>query len=514
MKLVIHTVSGEVETRTETLDGTEYLIVPAVAIVEGVLNGELAPAEEISKYVDAWNGIPLPVDHPRDTQGNPITANSPDVIEDQVVGRFYNAYFENDRLKGELWIDKEKAESIGGDSKTAVEKLQKNEPLELSTAYFRDVEKKPGTWNGKKYSGIQRNLRPDHLALLPNKTGACSWEDGCGAPRINCQECGGEGDCLRDNEENTQEELDHSVRQGWIRTQIARLASMVGLETNEDVGYREKRNKLSALLKEQTGKDVYVYIEDIFDEYVIYEQNSKDNTGYYQQDYTIDDEGEISLNGDPVQVERKIIYEPIQEEGDRSMAENKKQDKGTLVSALVANECVSFDKSELEGMDLKVLEKLHAHFADCKTGPNINQQGETDEGSEGGGSGNQAPPNTNSTEENNEGGGEDLSELKQFMGQVNELGGVDALKDLISNANTAKEQAQEQHKTLVDELASNENCVFEREELEPMSNHQLEKLKKQLGPVNYAGIGGPRGNEGDNEVPDAPSIVTHQDEKE
>lgn len=30
------------------------------------------------------------------------------------------------------------------------------------------------------FKRIARNLNPDHLALLPGGTGACSWEDGCG----------------------------------------------------------------------------------------------------------------------------------------------------------------------------------------------------------------------------------------------------------------------------------------------------------------------------------------------
>jgi hypothetical protein len=35
-------------------------------------------------------------------------------------------------------------------------------------------------FNGVKYEGIARNLRPDHLAILPDDKGACSLEDGCG----------------------------------------------------------------------------------------------------------------------------------------------------------------------------------------------------------------------------------------------------------------------------------------------------------------------------------------------
>ena len=41
-------------------------------------------------------------------------------------------------------------------------------------------------FNGEKFEGSQTDIKPDHLAILDaTKTGACSWEDGCGAARLN-----------------------------------------------------------------------------------------------------------------------------------------------------------------------------------------------------------------------------------------------------------------------------------------------------------------------------------------
>lgn len=177
------------------MDGREYAVVPAVALVAGVLNGELVPVEEAAKYLDAWNGRVLPVRHPR-KNGKFVSANQPDIIANQVIGQFFNAQMSGERLLGELWIDIEKAQRLGGDALTVLQRLETGQPVEVSTAYFSDLEKGSGTYNGKQYAGVQRNLRPDHIALLPDELGACSWIDGCGAPRVNCA-------CANNNKKET-----------------------------------------------------------------------------------------------------------------------------------------------------------------------------------------------------------------------------------------------------------------------------------------------------------------------
>lgn len=174
--------SNRLERRS--MDGREYAVAPVVAVVEGVLNGLLAPREEIGAYVDAWNGRPVPVRHPQ-RDGEYISANSPDVVEQVVIGQFYNAQFDTDRLKGELWIDVAKVSTLGGDALAVLERLENGQPVEVSTAYYCDVQETSGYHKGKFYEGVQRNMRPDHIALLPDEIGACSWAAGCGAPRVN-----------------------------------------------------------------------------------------------------------------------------------------------------------------------------------------------------------------------------------------------------------------------------------------------------------------------------------------
>lgn len=177
--------------RSEKLDGRDYTVAPVVILVEGVHNKEFISYEEMSMFPDMWAGRPLPIDHPMDSDGQAVTANSPGVMESSVVGFFFNAIAREDLrgVSGEIWVDVEKAGRVPG-GEEVLRKLQAGENLEVSTAYFTLFEKKPGEWQNpkgeaEKYTGIQYQIRPDHIALLPFDTGACNWEDGCGAPRTN-----------------------------------------------------------------------------------------------------------------------------------------------------------------------------------------------------------------------------------------------------------------------------------------------------------------------------------------
>ena len=168
-------------------DGREYAVAPATIIVAGVLNGELVPAEELSEFAERWNGRPVPLRHPTDAAGNYISANSPDVIENAVLGQIFNAQFAEDRVKAEMWLDVAKIEKLGGDALTALERLDAGEVIEVSTGYYAYPEDGAGSFKGQHYSAIQRKLVPDHVALLPDEVGACSVADGCGAGRYNTQ---------------------------------------------------------------------------------------------------------------------------------------------------------------------------------------------------------------------------------------------------------------------------------------------------------------------------------------
>lgn len=173
--------------REERIGRRAYLVAPVVAVVAGVLNGALLPVDEIDKLPDAWNGRPLVNDHPHSDDGY-MSANAPGVLAGAWLGQVFGAYVEDDRLKGEAWFDLEMAESVPG-GRDILHRLRRGEIVETSTAYWCRIEPTEGEYNGKPYSGIQRDIVPDHLAILPNAVGACSIKDGCGVGRINSLQC-------------------------------------------------------------------------------------------------------------------------------------------------------------------------------------------------------------------------------------------------------------------------------------------------------------------------------------
>lgn len=159
-------------------NGVEHVVVPVVMIVDGVLNGALVTHEEYGRNVQAWNDRPVTVPHPTDGAGGFISAGSPDVIARMSIGRLYNAKVEGNKLTAELWLDTAQAERVGWTELLAA--LESGALFEVSTGYFSYREDAQGEFNGKPYLHIDRDIMPDHLAILPNEIGACSVQDGCG----------------------------------------------------------------------------------------------------------------------------------------------------------------------------------------------------------------------------------------------------------------------------------------------------------------------------------------------
>lgn len=189
-RLVVEAALTVLPHRT-TLHNREYLVAPAVLIVEGVLNGAYIP--EAALVAQHWDGVPIVVGHPMDADGIPISARSPEVIEQYGIGHVYRAQLGLGQrgaqtvrsLQSELWIDMDRAEALGGDALQAMEMIENGLPLEVSTGFYSEAVPQPGLFQQTPYIETLANLRPDHLAVLPKTLGACSWADGCGVPRLN-----------------------------------------------------------------------------------------------------------------------------------------------------------------------------------------------------------------------------------------------------------------------------------------------------------------------------------------
>ncbi len=170
--------------RTELLEGRKHFVVPVVMAVEGVLNGSRGPlfysADELRLSVPHWNGRPVVVYHP-DMRFN-CAAGDPEVFTQQRVGTIFNARFDAKAraLKAEAWLDADRLAIVDWRVLNAV---RRGEMMEVSTGLHTENDEAAGSFAGKRYTGIARNYRPDHLAILPDLRGACSIDDGAGLCR-------------------------------------------------------------------------------------------------------------------------------------------------------------------------------------------------------------------------------------------------------------------------------------------------------------------------------------------
>ncbi len=182
METLVANLTGK--TRKVSRNGVEYVVAPMTLIVPGVLNGSLGPLlyppDEIARSVQTWNGLPLTLGHPQDTEGQYVSGRDPAVIDAQGIGQVFNArVVGKGNLVADAWFNVNDTQRV---EPRILPLLDKGEPFELSTGLSVDTET---VANGAKHDGvpyefITSNYRPDHLAILLDQKGACSVEDGCG----------------------------------------------------------------------------------------------------------------------------------------------------------------------------------------------------------------------------------------------------------------------------------------------------------------------------------------------
>lgn len=174
------------EVREETYEGASYLVVPVVALVQGVLHAmnsatpELVTAAEYTRpgVVGGFDGRPLFHGHPL-VNGVPVSGNDPAVREAKRIGWVFHTAVKNNKLTTEAWVDVERCAEIAPD---LLERIKAAQVIEISVGVFCETDDaETGEYEGKRYAGSWRDIVPDHLALLvEGDTGACSVEAGCG----------------------------------------------------------------------------------------------------------------------------------------------------------------------------------------------------------------------------------------------------------------------------------------------------------------------------------------------
>lgn len=462
------------DVRTEQLDGKEWLVAPAVVIVAGVLNGLLVPAAEIEISTPSWNGRSIPVHHP-----NTNTANEPMTIQNQVIGYFYAANFQTDRLHGEMWFDVAKANALGGDAAIVIENIQNGGMIEVSTAYWAYTTSQSGEFNGVPYTGITTHILPDHIAVLPGDEGACNVNDGCGVPRKNRSESMDKmtfKNCKGETFELNLLPLDEKRNCNFHLTK-----NVAG------VSHRETRQALKTAVNFVTdiAGDYWIWVEDVWDDYFVYEieANGSDAAGYWQRPYTIDANLNVTL-GTAARVQPRRIFEPVAESQPAPVMQNQS----------VFNQMKNYVQSLFQNheKERQMKDMIAAIIENGKTGLTAEQLKELPEtavtamfnGLE-----------LNEDEDDGSIGGNVPSEPSQPEGDTMPTWAADLaakfgdLATKVDGLSATQNAAAEQKKAgIIAKLVANERVTFSEDELKAFTVSQLEKLATSFIEPDYSGL--------------------------
>ena len=316
-QLYVNTSNVDYVIREVMHQGRKHIVVPVVMMVEGVHNGSMGPllhtTDELGKYPESWNGIPVVINHPIDNEGNNISANSPEIIDSEVtVGKVYHAHIVDTKLMAEAYLDENKLSEI---SPNALSAIMNGDPLEVSIGVFTDEDRVSGTWHNEEYNAVAINHRPDHLALLPEGIGACSWEDGCGI-RVNQKKKGGKNNMNDEKIVQINEEKKNHIQ--FI------------LDANMDQGYKMMIESTQRILDRMDNQNVLHYLEEMNNEYIIYSKRDRESSGkkMLKCQYELDVNGVPQLIGDSIEVKQKIEYIPVNTHMIRTKFNNNNNSKG------------------------------------------------------------------------------------------------------------------------------------------------------------------------------------------
>ena len=408
-------------------EGVKHMVIPVIMAQEGVMNRLFYPAEEFEGWANTWDGVPVPINHP-EIEGVAVSARSPRIQELNSVGYVFNSKYEDKKLKGEIYLNLEKVKKLNADY--LIQSFESGEIMEVSTGLYSNVEMVSGKYGDDEYDAIVRNIRPDHLALLPNTVGACSVEDGCGASiSVNSCQCGG----VCGGKKNSQKEI----------------------------------SKLLNLSLEKKYNDL-VYIIDIYDNSVIYEFGK--NRSVFKESYAINDDNVVILEDDAQEVIQKTSYQALNLSGGNNMTEiqneETKEEETTEEKTEEVTEEVTQEVTEeateetTEEAKEEVTEEVTEETAEVK-------ENEVEVAEE------EKPKEETETETE--------AEKKEIV--ENQLIDNEKKEYLENQSKIFDEKKQGLKKGLID------NQHFTKEEVETFSFSVLEKINNLIKPKDYSGNG-------------------------
>jgi hypothetical protein len=461
---------GAYVPRFETLEGRQHIVVPCTLLVEGVHHGSAGPVyyspEAIAETAQFWNGMSVPIYHP-EVNGEYVSANTPEVHEEWVVGRCFRARYNTQKkaLQAELWIDVARCEEK---DPQLMARLQSGDHVEVSTGLTFEIMAGSGTWNNETYEMVAGNFHPDHLAILPGTQGACSLADGCG---------------IRANQKGNTMSLTEKMKRGFARLQEKMTGFM-------EASFEARHRALQSLLDEMDvvsgpGPNKLHYLVETFDStFIMRVDTNGEPDKYFRGSYTTDNDGNPNAIGESFSEVRKQTewvaaqankscgcpqQEPAPEANTDEAPNTHVEDtnmktKEKLVQGLIDNEATQFseaDRDDLMALSEEMLDKFSPAVA------------EADEG---------APEGTEPTGNVDEAAGEDAPADTAPEANEDEMAVFieSAPESIRGKLKDAMAQADDVRVKYIDALEAHEKCAFTRAQLEAKDTEELRVLTGML----------------------------------
>lgn len=293
-----------------------YTIRDVVPIVDDIVMNSIAyPAAEIDKAYPSLNNTPAPAGHPKNADGQYVSAANATAMQQYWVGAAVtNARKEGDAVLVDITVNEAQAQAMDN-GKRLIERLDAamagnaGEPIHVSTGVLLRKTAAKGESKGKAYNAIASDMVFDHLAILLDEQGAGTPEEGVG---------------MWLNHEGAEEPV--FMVNLEVKDVKQRPAQDLRVNSKDSLSFRDIERRIDEVLRETfpqpQGSDYGVYSIEIYDKSVVF----RIGDSLYKSDYNIDSENVVSLVGEPTKVERRIEYVPV----------NNREDAPTMKDTLVA----------------------------------------------------------------------------------------------------------------------------------------------------------------------------------
>ncbi len=330
----------QVNKERVTDDGKTITIRGVVPIVDDiVMNGGLYPASEIARTYSSLEGTIAPSGHPKDSDGNFISATEGEAMHKFYIGAYNrNVSYKDGKVELDVVINKAQmmAHPDGPELQRRIDNPDAG-PIHVSTGLLLQREKIAGNSKGKDYTWKAHISKFDHNCLLLNEQGAATPEQGVG---------------MWTNAEKTQFVVNHNepekeVIPNWAEKLLTILANSV------PTGYNNPQ----------------AHIVPNFKSHEVLEMKEEEVKAL------------IAANADEMEGKMKDKLSPLEKELADAKAEIADLKKGVTANAEAEKSKLVADVAEKLGMEANMLqsmevEGLKALLAKGKTIAQVNSGGE------------------------------------------------------------------------------------------------------------------------------------------